>query len=89
MQPSWQTMKYSVLNLTIKVIIDIIILRKRMECCSETYTHENFGDSAFLPQDEDIQPIFREEVEIAVEVPKNEKSAGIDNIPAGFVETCG
>ena len=41
------------------------------------------------PQDEDIQQILREEVEITVEAPKKEKSAGVDNIPAEFVQVGG
>ena len=93
-QPSWQIMKHSLLEPNDKrVIIVIIILRKWTEYCSEPYTHESYGDIAFLdcnqPQDEDIQLFRREEVEIAIEAPKKEKSAGIDNIPAESVQVGG
>ena len=40
-------------------------------------------------QDEDIQQFLREEVEMAVEAPVQEKSAGADNIPAEFVQVGG
>ena len=36
--------------------------------------------------EEDLQPILREEVEIAVAPPKKGKSAGVDNIPAELVQ---
>ena len=35
---------------------------------------------------EDLQPILREEVEIAAAASKKGKSAGVDNIPAFFVQ---
>ena len=74
---SWQTMKHALLNPNDKrVVILIIILSKWTEYCSEPYTRESYGGNAFLdcnqPQDEDIQPILRKEVEIA---PKTEKSS--------------
>ena len=76
MQLSWQTMKHALLNPNDeRVIIVIIILSKWTEYCSEPYTRESYGGNAFLdcnqPQDEDIQPILREEVEMA---PKTGKS---------------
>ena len=84
-------MKLPLLNPTDKrVIIVIIILRKWTEYCSEPYTHESYADIAFRdcnqPQDDDIQQFLREEVEIAVEAPKKEMSAGVVNIPAKFVQ---
>ena len=87
-------MKHSLLNpYDKKVIIVIIILGKWTEYCSEPYTHESYGDIAFLdcnqPQDEDIQQFRREEVEIAIGAPKKEKSAGVDNISAEFVQDGG
>ena len=87
-------MKHSILNPNnTRVIIVIIILRKWTEYCSEPYTHETNGDIAFLdcnqPKDEDIQQFLRVEVEIEVEAPKMEKSAGVDNISAEFVHVGG
>ena len=38
------------------------------------------------PQEEDLQPILREEAEIAVASLKKGKSAGVDNIPAELVQ---
>ena len=38
------------------------------------------------PPEEDLQPILRGEVEIAVASLKKGKSAGIDNIPAELVQ---
>ena len=68
----------------------IMSLRKWTENCSEPYTHKSYGDIAFLDcnqsQDEDIQQFFREEAETAVEAPIEKKSAGVDNIPAEFVQ---
>ena len=45
-------------------------------------------DCSQLPE-EDLQPILREEVEIAVASLKKEKSAGVDNIPAELVQAGG
>ena len=46
------------------------ILSRRIEYSSELYKYESCGDSAVLdcsqPPEEDLQPISREEVEIAV-----------------------
>ena len=77
MQPSWQTMNYTLLNPNDKRVIKvIIILSQWTEYCSEPYTRESYGGNAFLDcnqaQDEDIHPILREEVEIE---PKTEKSS--------------
>ena len=41
------------------------------------------------PPEEDLQPIFHEEVEIAVASLKKEKSVGVDNIPAELVQAGG
>ena len=38
------------------------------------------------PHEEDLQPILREKVEIAVASLKNGKPAGVDNIPAELVQ---
>ena len=47
-----------------------------------TYNQESYGDNAVLgchqPLEKDLQPILREEVEIAVAALKNGKSAGVD-----------
>ena len=45
--------------------------------------------TAFSPPKEDLQPILREEVEIAVASLKKVKSAGVDNIPAELVQAGG
>ena len=46
------------------------ILSRWTEYCSELYNYESCGDNAVLdcsqPPEEDLQPILREEVEIAV-----------------------
>ena len=61
--------------------------------CSELYNYESCGDNAVLdcsqPLEEDLQPILREEVEIAVASLKKGKSAGVDNIPAELVRAGG
>ena len=69
------------------------ILSRWTEYCSELYNYESCGDNAVLdcsqPQEEDLQPILREEVEIAVASLKKGKSAGVDNIPAELVQAGG
>ena len=66
------------------------ILSRWTEYCSELYNYESCGDNAVLdcsqPPEEDLQPILREEVEIAVASLKKGKSAGVDNIPAELVQ---
>ena len=64
------------------------------EYCSELYNHQLDGDLAVLncqqaTPGEDPQSIQREEVEVAVKALKQEKSAGIDNIPAEMVQAEG
>ena len=55
--------------------------------------YESCGANAVLdcsqPPEEDLQPIVREEVEIAVASLKKGKSAGVDNIPAELVQASG
>ena len=89
-------MEHSILSPNGKrVIIEIIILSQIDGICSEPYTHDSYGDNAFLDcnklQDENIQPILREKVEVAVEALKEgkDRSAGVDNIPAEFVQAGG
>ena len=57
------------------------------------YNRESCGDNAELdcsqPPEEDLQPIFREEVEIAVASMRKGKSAGVDNIPVEHVQAGG
>ena len=69
------------------------ILSRWTEYCSELYYNESCGDNAVLdcsqPPEEDLQPILREEVEIAVASLKRGKSAGVDNIPAELVQAGG
>ena len=45
--------------------------------------------TAASPPEEDLQPVLRQEVKIAVASLKKEKSTGIDNIPAELVQACG
>ena len=69
------------------------ILSRWTEYCSELYNYESCGDNAVLdcsqPPEEDLQPILREEVEIALASLKKGKSAGVDNIPAELVQAGG
>ena len=69
------------------------ILSRWTEYCSELYNYESCGDNTVLdcsqPPEEDLQPILREEVEIAVASLKKGKSAGVDNIPAELVQAGG
>ena len=50
--------------------MDGVLLGGWTECCSELYNYESCGDNAVLdcsqPPEEDLQPILREEVGIAV-----------------------
>ena len=67
-------------------------LSRWTEYCSELYNYESCGDNAVLDCNqppEDLQPIFREEVEIAVTSLKKGKSAGADYIPAELVTAGG
>ena len=69
------------------------ILSRWTQYCSELYNYESCGDNAVLdcsqPPEEDLQPILREEVEIAVASLKKGKSAGVYNIPAELVQAGG
>ena len=69
------------------------ILSTWTEYCSELYNYESCGDNTVLdcsqPPEEDLQPILREEVKIAVASLKKGKSAGVDNIPAELVQAGG
>ena len=69
------------------------ILIRWTEYCSELYNYESCGDNTVLdcsqPPEEDLQPILREEVEIAVTLLKKGKSAGVGNIPAELVQAGG
>ena len=69
------------------------ILSRWTEYCSELYNYESCGDNTVLdcsqPPEEDLQPILREEVEIAVASLKKGKSAGVDNISAELVQAGG
>ena len=69
------------------------ILSRLTEYCSELYNYERCGDNTALdcsqPSEKDLQPILREEVEIAVASLKKGKSAGVDNIPAELVRAGG
>ena len=69
------------------------ILSRWTEYCSELYNYESCGDNTVLdciqPPEEDLQPILREEVEIALASLKKGKSAGVDNIPAELVQAGG
>ena len=71
------------------------ILSGWTEYCSELYNYmyKSCRDNAVLncsqPPEEDLRPILREEVEIAVASLKKGKSAGVDNIPAELVQAGG
>ena len=69
------------------------ILSRWTDYYSELYNYETFGDNAVLdcsqPPNEDLQPILREEAEIAVASLKKGKSDGVDNIPAELVQAGG
>ena len=69
------------------------ILNRLTEYCSELYNYKANGDPSVLncPQTdtEDDHPIFRREVEAAVQSLKKGKSAGVDNIPAELVQAGG
>ena len=69
------------------------ILSRWTEYCSEQCSYKSCGDNTVLdcsqPPEEDLQPILHEEVEIAVASLKKEKSAGVDDIPAEFVQASG
>ena len=69
------------------------ILSRWTEYCSELYNYESCKDNTVLdcsqPPEENLQPIPREEVEIAVASLKKGKSAGVDNIPAELVQAGG
>ena len=69
------------------------ILSRWTDYCSDLYNYESCGDNAVLdcsqPSEEDLQPILREEVEIAVASLKKGKFAGVDNIPAEHVQAGG
>ena len=59
----------------------------------ELYNYESYGDNTVLDcsqhPEEDLQPILREEVEIAVSVLKKEKSSRVDKILAELVQAGG
>ena len=65
------------------------ILSRWTEHYSELYNYESCGDNTVLdcsqPQEEDLQPNLREEVEIPVASLRKGKSAGLDDIPAELV----
>ena len=69
------------------------ILNRWTEYCSELYNYMTNGDPSILncPQThtEDDHPIFRREVEAAVQSLKKRKSAGVDNVPAELVQAGG
>ena len=69
------------------------ILSRWTEYCSELYNYDSCGDNAVLdcsqPPEEDLQPILRGEVEIAMASLKKGKSAGVDNIQAELVQAGG
>ena len=69
------------------------ILSRWTEYCSELYNYESCGDDTVLDcsqlLEEDLQPILRVEVEIALASLEKGKSAGVDNIPAEVVQAGG
>ena len=73
--------------------MDGVLLGGWTECCSELYNYESCGDNAVLdcsqPPEEDLQPILREEVGIAVASLKGGRSAGVGDVPAELVQAGG
>ena len=68
------------------------ILSRWTEYCSELYNYKSCGDNTVLDcsqPPEEVQPILREEVEIAVASLKKGKSAGVNTIPAEPVQAGG
>ena len=69
------------------------VLKRWTEYYTELYNHKANGDPSLLdcPQTdtENDHPIFRIEVEAAVQSLKKGKSAGVDNIPAKLVQADG
>ena len=69
------------------------ILSRWTGCCSELYNYESCGDNAVLDcgrhPERGLQPVLREEVEIAVASLKGGRSAGVGGVPAGLVRAGG
>ena len=69
------------------------ILNRWTEYCSELYRYKASAAPSVLtcPQTdtEDDRPIFRIEVEAAIQLFKKGKSAGVDSIPAQLVQVGG
>ena len=69
------------------------ILNRWTEYCCELHNHTANGDPSVLdcPQTytEDGHPIFRKEVEAAVQSLRKGKSAGVDTIPAELAQAGG
>ena len=61
--------------------------------CPELYNHKANGDPSVLncPHTDiaDDHPILHKEMEVAVQLLKKEKSAGVNNIPAELVQAGG
>ena len=87
-----ETGRSTIQDKSVKCLLKNEILSRWTEYCSELYNYESCGDNAVLdcsqPPEEDLQPILREEVEIAVASLKKGKSA-VDNIPAELVQSGG
>ena len=71
---------------------NVLLKKKRFSADGQNIAQNNYEscrDNAVLdcsqPLEEDLQPILREEVEIAVAPLKKGKSAGVDNIPLELV----
>ncbi|XP_072016924.1 uncharacterized protein [Amphiura filiformis] len=77
------------------LVEDKEILSRWTEYCSDLYNYELQGDPSILdcpqyyPDNEESQPILREEVETAVRALKKGKSPGIDNVPGELVQAAG
>ena len=69
------------------------ILNRWTEYCSELHNHKGNGDPSVLdcPQinTEDDHPIFRKEVDAAVQLLKKGMSDGVESIPAELVQAGG
>ena len=66
------------------------ILSRWTEYCPEVYTYESSGDNAVLdcsqPLEEDLQPILREEIGVALASMKKGTSVKVDHVLAELVQ---
>ena len=68
---------------------NVLLKKKRFSADGQNISQNNAVLDCSQTLEEDLQPILREEVEIAVASLKKGKSAGVDNIPAELVQAGG